>query len=153
MSQLPGSAAVTLAAAEGGAGRGTAGAAAWRLLVIDDAEPVGRALARIARGLGWSVDVATAWSQAQLLLRRTRYHLLVVDYGLGGVTGAEVVHWARRLCPGLPAALMSGSEEAEATAAEVGCPFLLKPFSREAFAAVLAEAAQAALAGSDVVPR
>jgi DNA-binding response OmpR family regulator len=115
-----------------------------RLLILDDSAPVGRALARIAVGLGWGVDVATAWSQAQMLLRRASYQFLLVDYGLGGVTGAEAIGWARRLCPTLPAALMSGSDAAAPAADEIGCPLLLKPFSREAFATLLEAAARAA---------
>jgi DNA-binding response OmpR family regulator len=115
-----------------------------RLLILDDSEPVGRALARIAAALGWGVDVATAWSQAQMLLRRATYQFLLVDYGLAGVTGAEAVVWARRLCPALPAALMSAGDAAMPAAAELGCPLLLKPFSREAFASLLEAAARAA---------
>jgi DNA-binding response OmpR family regulator len=120
-----------------------------RLLVVDDSEPVGRALARIAGALGWDADVATAWSQAQLLLRRTDYQFLLVDYGLGGATGAEVIGWARRLRPALPAALMSGSEAAGSAATEIGCPLLLKPFSRDAFAALLEAAARTAATGGN----
>jgi DNA-binding response OmpR family regulator len=122
-----------------------------RLLILDDSEPVGRALARIAVGLGWGVDVATAWSQAQMLLRRASYQFLLVDYGLAGVTGDEAVRWARRVCPTLPAALMSGSEEAAPAATEVGCPLLLKPFSREAFASLLEAAARTAAPVEDGV--
>ncbi|HEY3359129.1 MAG TPA: response regulator [Polyangia bacterium] len=121
---------------------------ALRLLIVDDAAAVGRALARVARGLGWAADAVTSWEQAQRLLGATPYHLLLVDFGLGErFTGADAIAWVRRAYPALSPVLMSCGDAGAAAAAAVACPVLLKPFRPDQFAALL-DAVAAATAGA-----
>jgi CheY-like chemotaxis protein len=65
--------------------------------------------------------------------------LLLVDFAMPGMTGAEVVEAAQRARPGLPAVLMTGYAEAEALdrLAARGVAVLRKPFDLDDLEAVL----------------
>ncbi len=90
------------------------------ILVVDDEPAVLMTYAMILRQNGYEVtDAATARAAIEELSER-RYDLLICDLALESSRGGiEVVEYARRLWPGMPAILLTGfatrevSEEAQ----------------------------------------
>ena len=80
------------------------------ILVIED-DPNLRAMLRIMLERTGSRPTLVGSGQAALpLLRSAVYALLLVDLHLPDISGADSVHAAQQLQPGLPAVLMSGQD-------------------------------------------
>jgi DNA-binding response OmpR family regulator len=59
-----------------------------RLLIVDDEDPILVALEDFFRGLGYEVDGAAEREEAEALLTKYEYSLVLADPGLTGVDGA-----------------------------------------------------------------
>jgi len=99
------------------------------LLVVDDDPQVRRFLADSLRALDFEVtDVATGEAALQELDGR-RFDLLVVDFAMPQMNGAEVARAAQAKQPGLRILIVSGySDSAIIDAALGNAPLLRKPF-------------------------
>ena len=66
--------------------------AAYRVLVVDDQEEMIDLLSRMLRRLGFS-EISTAFSarEAEGLLNKQSFHLLLTDYSMTGNSGADLV--------------------------------------------------------------
>jgi CheY-like chemotaxis protein len=76
------------------------------------------------------VEAATGTAALTALKSDCSYDLLITDYAMPHVSGAEFLREARTLCPGVPALMITGYADADAIkdrpeAVEV----LLKPFT------------------------
>lgn len=60
-----------------------------RLLIVDDEEPILFAMEDYFRGLGYEVDCATELEEAEALLTKYAYSLVLADLRLSGVYGTE----------------------------------------------------------------
>jgi two-component system, cell cycle sensor histidine kinase and response regulator CckA len=80
------------------------------LLLLDDDEPVRRALARVLRGAGYHVHECGTGEEAVRLVRQHAgpIDLLIADTVLPGMNGVEAAESIRRLRPGLPVVQLSG---------------------------------------------
>jgi CheY-like chemotaxis protein len=78
-----------------------------RYLLVDDNEAFVENLAEILEATGAAVDVAANAVAAVECLGARRYDALVTDMRMPGMTGAELLHEARRRDPGLPVVLLS----------------------------------------------
>jgi PAS domain S-box-containing protein len=116
------------------------------VLIVDDDEDVRRWLASAVAGLGYGVVEAADGPAGLRALDGApgdglggRPDLLLVDFAMPGMTGAEVVEAAQGARPGLPAILVTGYAEAEALdrLAAKGVAVLRKPFDLDDLAAVL----------------
>jgi two-component system KDP operon response regulator KdpE len=66
-----------------------------RVLVVDDESQIRRALATNLRARGYDVDLAATGEQALQLAADQRPDLVLLDLGLPGIDGVEVVHGLR----------------------------------------------------------
>jgi two-component system, response regulator RegA len=109
------------------------GAAAHRLLLVDDETPILFAMANYFRARGYVVDAAREREEAEALLTNVSYSALIVDLRMTAVHGAdglEVVVYARERCPSARIIVLTayGSPAAEAEARARGADaFLHKP--------------------------
>ena len=78
-----------------------------RYLLVDDNQAFVENLAEILEATGAAVDVAADAAAAVEHLASARYDALVTDMRMPGMTGAELLHEARRRDPGLPVVLLS----------------------------------------------
>ncbi len=120
------------------------------VLIVDDDADVRRWLASAVAGMGYGVIEAPDGPAGLRALDGTRDgapggglegrpDLLLVDFAMPGMTGAEVVEAARWARPDLPAVLVTGYAEAEALdrLAARGVAVLRKPFDLGDLEAVL----------------
>ena len=98
------------------------------ILLVDDEELVRMATAEMLSDLGYTVVEANSAAEALRLLRsRERPDLLITDYLMPGMNGAELIELAKPLAPAMKLMLITGySNVAEGPAASV--PRLAKPF-------------------------
>jgi signal transduction histidine kinase/CheY-like chemotaxis protein len=98
------------------------------VLLVDDDDLVRAGAADMLEEAGYRVSVANSGYQALELLRvGLEIEVLVTDYAMPGMTGAELAREARALRPGLPVLLITGY--ASVTDREAGdLPRLAKPF-------------------------
>jgi PAS domain S-box-containing protein len=106
----------------------TAGA---RVLIVDDDDDVRAFLAESLEGLGCTVVSAASGPQGIDSLREGRPDLVLLDYAMPGMNGAQVALAARNLHPGLPIVFVTGYAESEQLEAVLGgnVPVLRKPFT------------------------
>jgi DNA-binding response OmpR family regulator len=104
-----------------------------RLLIIDDEPAIGFAVTEYLSTRGYRVDRAGGMAEAEDLLARARYALVITDLSLRGREGREGLALAeavRRRNPGTRTIILTayGSGDAEAKAAALGVDaFLHKP--------------------------
>jgi PAS domain S-box-containing protein len=134
---------------EAGAGTEAAGPSrpealgrAATVLVVDDDADVRHLLGEQVAILGARPELAADGPAALAALRRGRPDLLLVDYAMPGMTGAEVVQEARRLWPGLPVVFATGYADSRAIEEAAGgaARILRKPFRLADLAEALREA-------------
>ncbi len=114
------------------------------LLVDDDAGA--RASARdMLIELGHNVAEAPGGEQALELLQTRHFDLLVADFAMPGMNGAELADAAAGLVPGLPVVFVTGYAGDDALRSRMarGCWIVEKPFSLDKIAAVLRRATPA----------
>ena len=114
-----------------------------RALVIDDAPALRELLVDVLTllvGIG-TVDVAADGAAGLALFARHRYDLVMTDFLMPGLTGAEVVEALQRRDPGVKIVMLTGSamEEDVVRVRERGVTVLGKPVSLDRLDAVIAE--------------
>jgi signal transduction histidine kinase/CheY-like chemotaxis protein len=116
------------------------------VLLVDDDEAVRTVLAEQLREVGFRVDIATDGNSAISRLESDDgYDVLLTDFAMPGMNGAEVARAARALAPALPIIFVTGfaqSDQIDADFADV--PLLRKPFGIAALASEIRNALPAA---------
>jgi signal transduction histidine kinase/CheY-like chemotaxis protein len=112
------------------------------VLVIDDDAAVRRVLTEFLRGIGYKVSEAADGPSGLAKLAEQAPDLLLVDFAMPGMNGAEVAKAARARQPGLPIVFATGYAETAAIEQAVGpdAVVLHKPFRMDELQAALAEA-------------
>lgn len=134
------------------AGAATPGAAALRVLLVDDDEDLRRALVAALECAGHQVQGAADGPAALALLDsaaaagRPRPDVAVLDYAMPGMTGADLARHIAARHPGLPVVFMSGFADVAAIEAVAGPDAILlrKPFAIDGLVAALARACASA---------
>jgi CheY-like chemotaxis protein len=99
------------------------------VLFVDDEPLILRCLARELRGTASRVLTAASPEEGLQLLARERVDVLVTDYRMPEMTGAELVRRARRLQPALEVVVLSATpDDALHDLGEVRVPVLEKPW-------------------------
>jgi signal transduction histidine kinase/CheY-like chemotaxis protein len=122
------------------------------VLLVDDEELVRVGTAEMLIDLGYCVEQASSGVEALAALRShaNEIDILVTDYLMPDMSGAEVVREARRARPGLPVLLMTGyTNLSQGPAAEL--PRLSKPFRQTELAARIADLIEPVGTGENVV--
>jgi signal transduction histidine kinase len=133
------------AAAEAVAPAPAAGGGAL-ILVVDDDAGVRDYVVEVLEGLGYATLAAEDGPTGLAVLDRETVDLVVLDYAMPGMTGAEMAQQALKARPGLPILFASGYAETEALEGVSGRPvrLLRKPFQAERLAEAVHEALTAA---------
>jgi CheY-like chemotaxis protein len=104
-------------------------ARAHNILVVEDDADVRRVIVECLDLIGYSVREAPNGTAGLAALAASRPDLLVVDYAMPDMTGAEVISKARELWRDLPVILATGYADMAAVERLAGKPAILrKPF-------------------------
>ena len=116
-----------------------------RVLLIDDDEDLRGVVSRALEVLGYEVTAVADGRTGLNELRSSEPDVLVVDFAMPGMNGADVAKQARELCPGLPVVLASGYADTDAIERAIGknAKLLRKPFGVDELLEAVAEAAKA----------
>ncbi|HEX9965605.1 MAG TPA: PAS domain S-box protein [Allosphingosinicella sp.] len=138
-SASPAPEAVGEAGSDDPASRGSAAGA--RILIVDDDDDVRAFLAESLEGLGCTIVSAASGEQGLEALRASRPDLVLLDYAMPGMNGAQAARAARELHRGLPIVFVTGYAESEQLEAALGgdVPVLRKPFTLAELAAAVEE--------------
>jgi two-component system KDP operon response regulator KdpE len=118
-----------------------------RVLVVDDDVRILRTLAVNLRARGYDVDVAPTGEEALQLAARRHPDVVILDLGLPGIDGLDVVRGLRGWNP-VPVIVLSGrgSEASKVEALDLGADdYLTKPFGMDELLARLRAAVRRAV--------
>ncbi|MDA8094435.1 MAG: ATPase, T2SS/T4P/T4SS family [Betaproteobacteria bacterium] len=105
----------------------------YRILLVDDEPNVLRALTRVFRQENYTLATAANGQEALDLLQRERFHLMISDYMMPVVNGAELLRRARVLHPEMIRIMLTGHADTGAVmgAIKEGAvyKFILKPWN------------------------
>lgn len=107
-----------------------------QVLVVDDDDQVRALLVETLTMLGYRVTSADGGQAALEALKGHRPDLMLVDFAMPQMNGAQVADQARRLWPDLPIVFASGHADTDAIQAAVGADahILRKPFDMDELA-------------------
>jgi PAS domain S-box-containing protein len=113
------------------------------ILVVEDDPSVRTLVMEILRDLGYQARIAADADAAMAVLNSAEpVEVLITDVGLPGLNGRQLADYARQRRPGLRVIFMTGYAEGAAVRSEFlepGMALIAKPFSIEAFAALIGE--------------
>ncbi len=104
-----------------------------RVLVVDDESPMLRALGTNLRARGYQVDLASTGEEALQLAARHRPDAVILDLGLPGISGIEVIEGLRGWTA-VPIIILSarGAEHDKVAALDAGADdYVTKPFGMD----------------------
>jgi CheY-like chemotaxis protein len=108
------------------------------VLIVDDDPDVRQIMSGVLSDLGYEVKEAGNGEAALAILKNYRPDLLVLDFGMPGTNGAEVVAGASQQHEGMRILFVSGYSDTSAIEKAVGkAPLLQKPFRPAEFAAAV----------------
>ena len=121
---------------------GTRSGAGARILVVDDDPGVRTYVCEVLTGFDYKCLQASDGAAGLEILERETVDLLIVDYAMRELSGAEMAAKALVRRPGLPIIFASGYADSAALEAALGHPvqLLRKPFDSDALAARIDEA-------------
>ncbi len=123
-----------------------------RVLVVDDEAGLRRALAANLKARGYEVDLAATGEEALALAARGHPDVVILDLGLPGIDGVEVVRGLRGWS-GVPILILSArdSEPAKVAALDAGADdYVTKPFGMDELLARVRAAVRRATPADEV---
>lgn len=115
---------------------------AMKVLLVDDHDEVRETTAAVLRDLGHDVVEAANGSEALELLKTTacKFDLIVTDYAMPLLSGADFLREARVICADVPALIITGYAEPDMIQGlPKGVQTLLKPFTPRALERAMAK--------------
>ena len=117
------------------------------IAIVDDEEPVRKALARLLRSAGFDVETFLSGGNFLASLPTRRPDCVVLDLHMPGLDGFEIQAKLAECSPPMPTVIMTGQDSSEARERAMAChpiAFLRKPVDeRLLFAAIDLALAQA----------
>lgn len=108
-----------------------------KVLVIDDEETINEVITEMLKEEGCHVDAVTTGELALQKMKEQTYDLIICDIRMPGVDGREIYSQVERTIPQLARRFLflTGdiSEHTRAFLQDTDKPYLMKPFTREAF--------------------
>ncbi len=112
-----------------------------KLLIVDDNADVRETLVQMVEADGHRVESVADGRTAISALTNRKPDLVLVDFAMPKMNGAEFLAEARKIHPSLPCLLITGYWDSDALAEYgVTCPILRKPFTNAALRDAMAEA-------------
>jgi len=112
-----------------------------RILLVEDDGVVRTSIAETLQALGHYVTQAADGAAALVQLERERPDLMITDYLMPGMTGAELMREARQVFPDMPMIIATGYADMRAIEDSIGSDILLrKPFQLADLEASIAQA-------------
>jgi CheY-like chemotaxis protein len=106
------------------------------ILLVDDDGAVREVTCAILRELGYSIVEAGSGAAAlELLAQRPSVDLMLVDFAMPGMNGAEVARLARAVRPTLPVLFVTGYADRAALVGINDTQIVGKPFANDELAA------------------
>ena len=84
------------------------------ILFVDDEAPIREMLSLYFRKKGYTVTTAITADQARQLVRETPFNLAILDIGLAGENGLDLLKVFKKDYPKLPVIIFTGLEPEEA---------------------------------------
>ncbi|GAO35178.1 secretion system protein E [Sulfuricella sp. T08] len=107
--------------------------AVYRILLVDDEPNVLKALQRVFRQESYEIVLANNGPEAIDLLRKDAFHLMISDYMMPGMTGAQVLKQAKAIQPDMIRIMLTGHADTGAVMGAVNegavYKFILKPWN------------------------
>lgn len=107
--------------------------AAYRLLLVDDEPNVLRSLRRVFQREQYDIVTANTGNEALALLAQQEFHLLISDYMMPGLTGAELLKRAKNMRPDMIRIMLTGHADTGAVMGAINegavYKFILKPWN------------------------
>lgn len=103
-----------------------------RVLIVEDDKLLGDGLTRYLQQAGYVVDVSTSGTEADALLGQEDYDLVILDIGLPGLDGFEVLRRMRRRKRYVPVLVLTARDTLEdrVRGLDLGADdYLVKPFA------------------------
>jgi two-component system OmpR family response regulator len=103
-----------------------------RILIVEDDAALARGLARILESEGYAVDTVTRGEQALLATRHERFDLVILDIGLPGMDGFEVLRRLRAVPDPAPVLLLTARDALDDKVRGLdlgGDDYVAKPFA------------------------
>lgn len=114
------------------------------ILIVDDDRQVRRFITESLRTLGYRVTDVDNGAGALELIDAQPFDLLIADFAMPGMNGAEVAHAAQQRRKGLRVLMVSGYADSATIESTLGAiPLLRKPFDSAALGAAVAEVLRA----------
>ncbi|MCY7280914.1 MAG: response regulator [Sphingomonas bacterium] len=138
---LPAVQASAAAAADPKVGHGRELPEKLKLLIVDDNADVRETIVQMVEADGHRVESVADGRTALAAMSNRKPDLVLVDFAMPGLNGAELISKAHDIHPGLPCLLITGYWDSDALADYgVTCPILRKPFTNEALRDAMAAA-------------
>ena len=123
-----------------------------RILIVDDERAILVALRGLFGKEGYEVDTASSGEEAVKKIEAGRFHVVVTDLSMDGISGMQVLERARTVDPDLAVVMMTahGSEKAAVQAMKLGATdYLPKPFDNDELRVVVRKAMESVLLKRD----
>ncbi len=125
----------------GGAGRPAAAPTRGEIILVDDDPDIQRLLPELLTELGYLVSVADSGSAGLRLLNERRPDLLILDFAMPEMNGAEIAKVVRARDPDLPILFLSGYADTSSLESAAGdAAILRKPFRLDDLATAVGNA-------------
>jgi len=127
-----------------------------RIILVDDHHAVRLTTAALLEDLGHTVIHKEDAAAALALIQQDvdAFDLLITDFAMPRLSGAELVRRVRAIAPALPAMIISGNAQVgDAIGDELAHGVVAKPFTREKLEAAILDVLQSALASPATSPR
>jgi type II secretory ATPase GspE/PulE/Tfp pilus assembly ATPase PilB-like protein/DNA-binding response OmpR family regulator len=106
---------------------------AYKLLLVDDEPNVLNALQRVFRQENYRIITANNSAEAETLLHQEKFHLMICDYMMPGMNGAELLKRAKATQPDMIRIMLTGQADTGAVMGAVNegavYKFILKPWN------------------------
>ncbi|MBX2836981.1 MAG: EAL domain-containing protein [Gammaproteobacteria bacterium] len=114
------------------------------LLLVDDQRSILLALKRVFRGTDYHVLTAEDGQSALEIIRETPVSVLLSDYNMPGISGAELLSEARQIRPEMSRLILSGNSDQDSVIKSINdggaLKFLCKPWDSEKLIAEIDDA-------------
>jgi len=110
----------------------------FRVMIVDDEPQVGKSLSRL---LGRRYQVALCTTGEQALAEADRFHpdLVITDFRMPGMNGAELLAEIKSHHPRIQGLIISGYADVESAAGACAYPFVSKPWDNDVLLTLIGE--------------